>query len=44
MHKGSVTEDTYFDRDRLLRAYNAKYDISDDEPDRNTKINRSWER
>lgn len=44
MHKGSVTEDTYFDRDRLLRAYNAKYDISDDEPDRNTKINRSRER
>ena len=44
MHKGSVTDDTYFDRDRLLRAYNAKYGLSDDEPNRNTNKNRSWER
>jgi len=41
MHRGSVTEETYYDKDRLLHAYNVKYNLPDDEPSRNNNCNRS---
>ena len=47
LYKGSVTENTPVDRRKLLHAFNVKYNLPDDEPDRNYSRSRnadSWSR
>ena len=47
LYKGSVTENTPVDRRKLLHAFNVKYNLPDDELDRNYSRNRnldSWSR